>query len=92
MICTIETEHTQSTFNNLRCRKSDTLRNIGQDLRSEMQFSRTNLALLTDLNFKFTDAVTRLQWAQYLAENNHVIIELAMCQKAGDRPTDGQAD
>jgi hypothetical protein len=68
MIYTIETEQPQSTFNNFRYRKSDTLRNTGQNLRSEMQFSRKNLALLTDLNFKFTDAVTRLQWAQYLAE------------------------
>jgi len=33
-----------------------------------MQFSRKNLALLTDLNFKFTDAVARLQWAQYWQE------------------------
>jgi len=33
-----------------------------------MQFSRKNLALLTDLNLKFPDAVTRLEWAQYLAE------------------------
>lgn len=56
------------TFNNFRCRKSDTLLNIGQNLRPEMQFSRKNLALLTDLNFKLTDAVASLQWAEYLAE------------------------
>ena len=63
MIYTIETEHQQSTFNTFRLRKSDTLLNIGQNLRSEMQFSWKNLELLKDFNLKFTDVITRLQWA-----------------------------
>ena len=40
----------------------------GQNVRPDKQFSRTNFALLTDINFKLRGAVTRLQWAQYLPE------------------------
>jgi hypothetical protein len=73
MIYTVEIERLQSTFNAIRFRKQDTLLNKGQNPRHEIQFSRKNLVLLKDLNCQVTDAVTCLQWAQYLSEGLPVI-------------------